>query len=52
MAESVGGRMTLFLLSVHAGSGLEQIKSLRVIVHKHNCFLGFNIMFDVVEGTN
>lgn len=30
--------MTLFLLSVHAGSGLEQI-SLEVIVHKHNCFL-------------
>lgn len=31
--------MTLFLLSVLAGSGLEQIRSLEVIVHKHNCFL-------------
>lgn len=51
MAGSGGGRMTLFLLSVHAGSGLEQ-KSLWVIVHKHNCFLGFNIMFDVMEGTD
>lgn len=26
MAGSVGGRMTLFLLSVHAGSGLEKKK--------------------------
>lgn len=51
MAGSVGGGMTLFLLSVHAGSGLEK-KSLQDIMHKHNYFWGFNIMFDVMEGTN
>lgn len=43
--------MTLLLLSVHAGSGLEQ-KSLQVIAHKHNYFFCSNIVFDVLEGTN
>lgn len=34
-----------------AGSGLDQ-ESLQVIMHKHNYFLGFNNMLDVVEGAN
>lgn len=51
MAGSVGGKMTLCLLSVQAESSLEQ-KGLQVIVHKHNYFLGFIIIFGIVEGTD